>query len=59
MEKMGSRAFLLGLFKGTRLELGNPSQFTSFCTQATTMTSPWSKEIKLGTEKPLKPEEAK
>jgi hypothetical protein len=44
---MGSRAFLLGLFKGMRLELGNPSQFTSFCPQAAVMTSPRSKEIKL------------
>jgi hypothetical protein len=56
---MGSRAFLLKLFKGTRLELGNPSQFTSFCPQAAAMTSPKSEEIKLGVEKPLKPEDVK
>jgi hypothetical protein len=41
------------------MELGNPSQFASFCTQAATMTSPRSMEIKLGAEKPLKVEEAK
>jgi hypothetical protein len=56
---MVSRAFLPGLFKGTRWELGDPSQFTSFCTQAVAMMSPRSVESKLGTEKPLKPEEAK
>jgi hypothetical protein len=56
---MGYRAFLLGLFKGTRLELGSPSQFTSFCPQAVAMTSPRSEEIKLGAEKPLKLEEVK
>jgi hypothetical protein len=56
---MGSRAFLLGLFKGTRLQLKNPSQFTSFCPQVAAMTSQRSKEIKLGAEKPLKSEEAK
>jgi hypothetical protein len=56
---MVSRAFLPGLFKRTRWELGNPSQFAYFCTQAAAMTSPRSMEIKLGTEKPLKAEEAK
>jgi hypothetical protein len=58
-EKMGSRAFLLRLFRGTRLELNNPSQFTFFCPQVAAMTSQRSKEIKLGAEKPLKSEEAK
>jgi hypothetical protein len=53
---MDSRAFLPKLFKGTRLELGYPSQFASFCTQAAAMTPPRSMEIKLGDEKPLKPE---
>jgi hypothetical protein len=58
-KKIDSMAFLPGLFKGTRLELENPSQFASFCTQAAAMTSPRSVEIKLGAEKPLKTEEAK
>jgi hypothetical protein len=58
-KKMVSRAFLPGLFKGMRWELGNPSQFASFCTQAAAMTSPRSVEIKLGADEPLKPEEAK
>jgi hypothetical protein len=53
---MGSRAFLPRLFKGTRLEPGNPSQFSFFCIQAAAMTSPRSVEIKLGAEKPLKRE---
>jgi hypothetical protein len=56
---MGSRAFLLRLFKGTRLQLKNPSQLTSFCPQVAAMTSQRSKGIKLGAEKLLKSEEAK
>jgi hypothetical protein len=56
---MVSRAFLPKFFKGTRWELGNPSQFASFCTQAAAMTSPRSVEIKLGGKKPLKVEEVK
>jgi hypothetical protein len=56
---MVSRVFLLGLFKWTRWERVNPSQFTSFCTQVAAMTCLRSVEIKLGAEKPLKPEEVK
>jgi hypothetical protein len=56
---MVSRSFLPRFFKGTRWELGNPSQFASFCTQAAAMTSPRSVEIKLGAKEPLKVEEAK
>jgi hypothetical protein len=56
---MVSRAFLPELLKGMRWELGNPSQFASFCTQVASMTSPWSVEVKLGAEKPSKPEEVK
>jgi hypothetical protein len=58
-KKMGSRVCLLGLFKRMRLELENPSQFASFCTQAATMMSLRSMETKLGTEKRSKLEEAK
>jgi hypothetical protein len=53
-----SRVFLPGLFKWSRWELGNPSQFASFCTQAVAMTSPKSVEMKLGAKEPLT-EEAK
>jgi hypothetical protein len=56
---MVSRVFLPGLFKWTRWELGNPSQFTPFCTQVAATTSLRSVEIKLGVEKPFNPEEAK
>jgi hypothetical protein len=53
-----SRVFLPGLFNWPRWELGNPPQFASFCTQAATMTSLKSVELKLGTKEPLA-EEAK
>jgi hypothetical protein len=53
-----SKVFLLGLFKWPRWELGNPSQFASFCTQAAAMTSPKSVEMNLGAKEPLA-EEAK
>jgi hypothetical protein len=51
-ENMVSRVFLPGLFKWTRWELGNPSQFASSCTQAVAMMSPRSMEIKLGAKEP-------
>jgi hypothetical protein len=50
---MVSRVFLPGLFKWPRWELGNLSQFASFCTQAAAMTSPRSVEMKLGAKEPL------
>jgi hypothetical protein len=58
MENMVSRVFLPGLFKWPIGELGNPSQFASFCILEATMTSPKSVEMKLGTKEPLA-EEAK
>jgi hypothetical protein len=48
-----SRVFLPGLFKWMRWELGNPSQFASFCTQAAAMMSLKSIEMKLGAKEPL------
>jgi hypothetical protein len=57
-EKEVSRVFLFGLFNWLRWELENPSQLSSFCTHAATMTSPKSVELKLGA-KELSMEEAK
>jgi hypothetical protein len=51
-ENMVSRVFLPGLFKWTRWELENPSQFASFCTQAAAVTSLRSIEMKLGAKEP-------
>jgi hypothetical protein len=55
---MVSRVFLPRLFKWTRWELGNPSQFASFGTQAAAMTSPRSVKMNIGAKEPLA-EEAK